>query len=179
MGAGGPRPQPGQGPPQGMVIQHAHGQPAQLVSMMPNTAHFGPQGPNYAAQIPLQHQRPMMNGIPGAHPNFNIQNNPQAMAAARQQHLRQLQGGMVPGTAIAQGPFQQQMQHMHPQQIQQLQAQFQQNPALRLNPQHQIIPPQHLMHQQAMAGPTMQHMQGPQNPIQLIPPQRYVLPYHY
>jgi hypothetical protein len=117
----------------------------------------------------------MMNGIPGTHPNFNIQNNQQAMAAARQQqHIRQLQGGMVPGTAIAQGPFQQQMQHMHPQQIQQLQAQFQQNPALRLNPQHQLIPQQHLMHQQAMAGPAMQHMQGPQNPIQLIPAQRYV-----
>jgi hypothetical protein len=175
MGAGVPRPQPGQGPPQGMVLQHA---PAPLVPMMQNAAHFATQGPTYAAQIPLQHQRPMMNGIPGSHPNFNIQNTPQAMAAARQQqHLQQLHArGMVPGTAHAQGPFQQ-MQPVNPQQMQQFAQQFQQqNPGLRLTPQHQLIPGQHLMHQQAMAGPAMQHMQGPQAPIQLIPAQRYVPP---
>jgi hypothetical protein len=150
--------------------------------MMQNAAHFAPQGPTYAAQIPLQHQRPMMNGIPGGHPNFNIQNNSQAIAAARQQQqLRQLQaGGLVPGTQLAQGPFPQQMQHMHPQQMQQLAQQFQQqNPGLRLTPQHQLIPGQHLMHPQVIAGPAMQHMQGPQNQIQLIPAQRYVPPLLY
>jgi hypothetical protein len=174
MPAGAQRPGATQGPPpQGMVLQHAHSQQPPLVPMMqnPGATHFV-QGPNFPPQIPLQHQRPLMNGLPpNANPNFpNIHNpntNAAAAAAARQQaQLRQLQSGMAPGNALAHlGPYQPQLQpSMHPQQFQQMQHFQQANPGLRLTPQHQLIPGQHLIPQQALAAPGLQQMvpQGPQ-----------------
>jgi hypothetical protein len=134
-----------------------HGQHPSLVQMMPTAAHFAAQQGTYPAQIPLQHQRPMMNGMPpGTHPNFpSLQHNPNAAMAA-QAHMRQLQqnGGMGP---VGQPAFPPPMQsQMHPQHLQQIQRFQQQNPGMR------VMPPQHLIQQQPVAGPAMQHMAAPQ-----------------
>lgn len=154
----GPRPQNVQGPHPNMVL---HGQHPSLAPMMPQVAHFAAQQGNFAPQIPLQHQRPMMNGIPpGAHPNFPaLQHNPNAAMAA-QAHMQRLQQNGTLGP-VAQGTFPSQLPPgMHPQQLQQIQRFQQQNPGMR------GMPPQHLVQQQPVAGPAMQHMSAPQ---QLMP----------
>jgi len=171
MATGGPRPTPAQGPPQSMVLQHTHAQQPQLVSMMQNpaaaaaaAAHFAP-GANFPPQIPLQHARPVMNGIPpGTHVNFATMQNPTVMAA-RQAQMRQFQSGIAPNPALNQlGPYQsQQIQTtMVPQQINHLQQFQPAAPQLRLNPQHQLIPPQHLIQPQAVTGPGIQQIVGAQ-----------------
>jgi len=168
------RPTPGQGapltgPPQtNMVLQH---QQPQLVPMA-GTSHF-PQVATFPHQIPLQHQRPLMNGIGPGHPQFQqLHPSQQAALAAAEQQRRQAQmrlhqgAGLPPGATAGQlgqlGPYQQQMAGpggMHPQQLQQLQQQFQQqNPGMRIPPQ-QVLQGQHLIPPQAMPGPGMQHVQ--------------------
>lgn len=151
----GPRPQAGQGPPPAMVL---HGQHPSLVPMIPTPAHFAAQQGAYPTQIPLQHQRPMMNGFPaGAHPNFPaVQHNP-STAMAAQAHMRQLQQPSGPMGPVGQAAFPPQMQPtMHPQQIEQIQRFQQQNPGVR------VMPLQHLIPQQPVAGPNMQHMAATQ-----------------
>lgn len=159
------RPTPGQGgplagPPQtNMVLQH---QQPQLVPMA-GTAHF-PQVA-FTHQIPLQHPRPVVNGIGPGHPQFQ-QLYPSQQAALAEQQRRQAQmrlhqgAGLPPGATPGQlgqlGPYQQQMPGpggMHPQ-LQQFQ---QQNPGMRIPPQ-QVLQGQHLIPPQAMPGPGMQHV---------------------
>jgi hypothetical protein len=153
----GPRPPAGQGPPPNMVL---HGQHPSLAPMMPQVAHFAAQQGNYPTQIPLQHQRPMMNGIPGAHPNFPAMQHNQNAALAAQAHLQRLQQNVALGP-MTQAAFPPQLQPgMHPQQIQQqIQRYQQQNPGMR------VLPPQHLIQQQPVAGPAIQHMSAPQQPV--------------
>jgi hypothetical protein len=134
--------------------------------MMPTAAHFAGQQGAYPAQIPLQHQRPMMNGVPpGSHPNFSaLQHNQNAAMA--QAHIRQLQqqqqqnGGMGPVGPAAFPP--QMPQQMHPQQQMQQMQQMQQRFQQQQNPAMRVVPPQHLIQQQPVAGPSMQHMAAPQ-----------------
>jgi hypothetical protein len=176
MAGTGPRPPTGPGPHPGLVLQHAHvGQQPQLVPMqIQNPAHFQTQPGTFPSQIPLQHQRPMMNGLPpGAHsPYAAIQGNPQMMAARQQMQNMRLQPGALPPSGLTQLQIQQMQHQIHPQmQMQQLQAAQQANPAMRINPQHQVIPGQHLIQQQGIAGP-IQHMGGQQVIQQLVP--RYV-----
>lgn len=177
MAPGGPRPSQAQGPPpQNLVLPHAHPQQPQLIPMMQNpaAAHFAPGG-NFPP-LPMQHPRPVMNGIqPNAHANFAAMQNPNVMAARQ---LRQFPAGMGPGAALGQlGPYpHQQMQHpMYTQQLSHL-PQFQQgNPQLRMNAQQQqqLIPSQHLIQQQAVSGTGIQHIATPQAGQPMVPATRY------
>ena len=176
MATGGPRPSPAQGPPpQNLVLQHAHPQQPPLIPMMQNpaaAAHFAPGG-NFAPPIPMQHPRPVMNGIQSnAHANFPAMQNPNVMAARQ---LRQYPPGMGPGTALGQlGPYPpQQIQHaMYPQQLSHLQFQ-QGNPQLRMNAQQQLVHSQHLIQPQAVSGTGIQHVATPQAGQPVVPATRY------
>jgi hypothetical protein len=176
-----------------MVLQHPQQlqqtlqQQQHLMPVMPGpaAAHFA-QGGNFA-QIPLQHQRPMMNGLhpgpqpmpPGPHPNFQGMHPNAAMAAlARQQQMRQVQNpGMAPNTLNQMTPYQPPLHAaLHPQQLQQLQHfQQQANPGMRMNPQPQMIPQHLLQQQQTLAGAQIQVMNpGQPGPQQTAVVQRYI-----